>query len=261
MQKHLANQNKSIADSFTLPETVTGYDPSVLLATIIRRYSTLPVLYNDPDWFYDECDLWWKENKYAFTQMWLTMEKEYNPIENYDRNEEGTITNNNSGNKGGNNSGTTTVDAENNITSTESNSGTSFYEDHKTGSDDNTKNLNTENTEAAFNSGSYQPVTNISETGTDNHTITDNSTHSETDSSNTTNNSRNDANSTTTNSGQFGENFSEEGEQHTSLRVHGNIGVTTTQQMMESEIDMRRKYNLYKIMANTFADDLCLGIW
>ena len=42
--------------------------------------------------------------------------------------------------------------------------------------------------------------------------------------------------------------------------AHGNIGVTTSQQMLRSEIELRVT-NAYGIMAKVFADDMCLGIW
>ena len=84
MQKHLAAESKSINDTFTLPvidaqTPITTFDKDVLLATTIRYFSTLPVLYDDPDWFYDECALWWDQYKYDFARMWMTNEMEYNP--------------------------------------------------------------------------------------------------------------------------------------------------------------------------------------
>lgn len=36
------------------------------------------------------------------------------------------------------------------------------------------------------------------------------------------------------------------------IRVHGNIGVTTSQQMIESEISLRSKYDIYKIISREF---------
>lgn len=36
------------------------------------------------------------------------------------------------------------------------------------------------------------------------------------------------------------------------IRVHGNIGVTTSQQMIESEMSLRAKYDIYKIISKEF---------
>lgn len=43
-------------------------------------------------------------------------------------------------------------------------------------------------------------------------------------------------------------------------RLHGNIGVTTSQQMLQSEIDMR-KYNWYNEVGKEFAKTFTLGVW
>lgn len=64
---------------------------------------------------------------------------------------------------------------------------------------------------------------------------------------------RNDSNSSTT--GETGEN------RERTLHSYGNIGVTTSQQMLESEIDLRSKYNLYAIIVDAFKRDICVGVW
>lgn len=62
------------------------------------------------------------------------------------------------------------------------------------------------------------------------------------------------------------ENFNEnsnmnENTKHTSKNhLFGNIGVTTSQQMLESEIDLRKKYNIYQIINRIFADELLLRV-
>ena len=43
-------------------------------------------------------------------------------------------------------------------------------------------------------------------------------------------------------------------------RMHGNIGVTTSQQMLQSEIDLR-KYNWYYATAEDFKQRFTLGVW
>lgn len=41
----------------------------------------------------------------------------------------------------------------------------------------------------------------------------------------------------------------------------GNIGVTTSQQMLESELMLRGRWNMYEIIAATFMRDICVGVW
>lgn len=40
--------------------------------------------------------------------------------------------------------------------------------------------------------------------------------------------------------------------------IHGNIGVTTSQQMLESELEVRPKLNIYTFIASAFFAEFCL---
>lgn len=308
-EKHLNSQNKSLADSFNLPATITNYDKDTLLATIIRRYSTLPVLYDDTDWFYDECALWWDENKYAFQKMWEAWEKEYNPIENYDRIETRTGASTTIGNNSSEKSFSQSIDGEAHKTGTETTvldgetkgtgtitevldgetKGTGTVTDAHTGTDtigtQQVTSGTTENKVSAFNESTYQPSNKVEESGSLNSTVQDTknlqdlqtrntkdevdntttvtrNTKDETDNTTTVTHNTTDTNDVDTTSSETieGTDSSTTNDSY-SLRSRGNIGVTTSQRLVESELQLRKKYNLYKIMANTFADDMCLGIW
>lgn len=43
-------------------------------------------------------------------------------------------------------------------------------------------------------------------------------------------------------------------------RLHGNIGVTTSQQMLQSEIDIAR-FNIYEEISNLFVEEFCVMIY
>lgn len=43
-------------------------------------------------------------------------------------------------------------------------------------------------------------------------------------------------------------------------RTHGNIGVTTNQEMIEAELKLRR-YDIYNIISNEFLDKFCIGVY
>ena len=45
------------------------------------------------------------------------------------------------------------------------------------------------------------------------------------------------------------------------IRIHGNIGVTTSQQMIESEISLRAKYDIYKIISKEFEREFLVQIY
>ena len=44
-------------------------------------------------------------------------------------------------------------------------------------------------------------------------------------------------------------------------RVHGNIGVTTSQQMLQSELDISPKLNVYDYIINSFKNRFCLQVY
>lgn len=43
-------------------------------------------------------------------------------------------------------------------------------------------------------------------------------------------------------------------------RIHGNVGVTTTQQMLESELDIVYKLNIYELIANDFYNEFMIKV-
>lgn len=47
---------------------------------------------------------------------------------------------------------------------------------------------------------------------------------------------------------------------YTDNRIYGNIGVTTTQQMLESEIDLRDRYNIYEWIARKWYNEFMLKV-
>lgn len=41
----------------------------------------------------------------------------------------------------------------------------------------------------------------------------------------------------------------------------GNVGVTTSQQMLESEVQLRLRWNMMQIILDAFREDICVGVW
>ena len=168
-------------------ETIS-FDSDTLLASIINRAASFCVLYTDPDYFKLMSDSWWSKWKSNFLAWFRVMQKEYEPLENYDRVEtwhEDIV-----------DDGSTTLDSDTTDT----------------------------NTVSAFDSSSLQP--HDKNTGTvDNTTTLDNDRDID----------------------------------HTG-RVHGNIGVTTSQQMAESELKLRYN-NLYNMIADVFIKELLIAVY
>lgn len=46
-----------------------------------------------------------------------------------------------------------------------------------------------------------------------------------------------------------------------SLHISGNIGVTTSQQMVEAELQLRDKFTLYYLILDEFRREICVEVW
>lgn len=64
----------------------------------------------------------------------------------------------------------------------------------------------------------------------------------------------------TTESSSSGSSSSETG-RNLESHVTGNIGVTTSQQMLQSELELREKFSLYFIILDQFRRDICVEVW
>lgn len=180
--------------------------------------------YSDPDILERLVHTWFTSRKTDFQYMWDALHAEYNPIENYDRHDDFTEEID------------STTNRESNVKTTQE--GEANTEDSST----TTPGRITEEQVSAFDSGSYQPAKKIAESGTESSEGTSHGTN----------------NSTTA-----GEGTEKTVLDHTKKNVgrsHGNIGVTTNQQMIESELQLRR-FNLYKTIALEFEDEFTIPIY
>lgn len=163
-------------------------------------------------------------------RLYNTLNLEYDPISNYDMTETETVSD-----TGENTKQQTTTD-----TATESRSDTSESEASNNTTNTNTLNGTQTGKKTGFNSGSFvddtQQLNNQTESGATNNTATSETSSSKTGSLNSTNT----INGTDTTS----KNIERE------LNRSGNIGVTTSQQMIESE----RELYLWKFFDVVFAD-------
>lgn len=153
--------------------------------------------------------------------MWEVTQLEYNPIENYDRMESWT-------DKGGGTFQKGKVDTEETFSK-----GTVTTTFGKVS--DSTHKV------AAFNSSTPEVA------NTDN--TTDSGSDSQTFGADTSHGSVTNGLDESTTTGKH------EG------RIHGNIGVTTSQQMMQAEIDLSKAYNFLDEVCKLYADRLLIGVW
>lgn len=212
-------------DLFANLSVPSGIDRSKLINTILMNGAEFEVLYGDADYFKFLIGPW-SDKWYRTMDRWAkALNIDYAPLENYDRQEEW----NDSGNSIRSNSKTASDSRnENDNTVTTANSTSS-------GSGSN------ENKKSAYDANTYSPYEK-SETSSSGNNTSNGIEAASKNASGTMNESDNEINSN--NNVRTG-------------RAHGNIGVTTSQQMLESELDISR-FNLYDEIAALFLTEFCI---
>lgn len=245
LETALNYRNESIFDLMNLPE---GIDKETVTDNIIVEGGEFEVLYAEPEFFKNAVGVWSKKHYRTFEKWINALNIEYAPLENYDRFEDWSDT-------GNENSSTkrtgTTSDASNGSVN---NSRSEHDNEHVSGDNKVVTEGKTENEVSAFDSNSYQP---------ENQSI--NEGEEKTTSSNDRTSSRNSSDDTSTHTTSNGS--STDNEDYTKGttgkhigRIHGNIGVTTSQQMLQSELDIAR-FNIVQQITDLFLSEFVLMIY
>ena len=223
------NPDKSVFDNMVLPE---GIEKDLVVSAILLRCQEFELLYSDPDFLTASVNVWSRKWYRTFNKWFEALAIQYDPLYNYDRTEEYTDTHsgtfNNTTNDVGSNVNTRTDD----LTMTNNLS--------------DTNDVTTTHSEKAYNDSNYVGTTQDVVDQDETHTGTVTNTGTVTDNSSLSNNSS--ANGT---------------EDYTNIhkaRLFGNIGVTTSQQMLQSELDIAR-WNMYEHIADLFAQEFCIMVY
>ena len=180
----------TLFDGVTLPD---GMDKTLMVNQIIRQSGDLFPYYQAPPQVKTAITEWFARRKDNFAKLWQGFTAEYNPIENYDRQEDSTETPN--------------------ITHTLSNSG----QDASTNEAD----------VQGYNGTDYVPNSRTKSSGTSSTNGTD----------------------------------TESGTRTYTSRIHGNIGVTTSAQMLEGELALRKSMDIYSLIAAEFETDNLIQVY
>lgn len=221
----LSRINRGILDELVLPD---GLDANLVKDNLLAETAELEVIYPDAVFMQAMIGRWSQKELPIWTRLYKTTQLVYNPIENYDRKEEWTE---------GENSARS-VDAETKGNSTTDSSGST----------------NTSGTTRASATGEKY----VSAYNEKDFTPTEKDTNTQNGSSTTEQNEegtvqvKTEADTTT--------NETEKRDLVRSGRAHGNIGVTTTQQMIESEREVSL-YNIIDVIINSFKNRFCLQIY
>lgn len=206
--------DNSILGGLYVPD---GLDVDRLKERLLYECMDLELLYSDPTMLGRMIYVWCLAMYHSWNRMKEALYATYNPIENYDRNEDwtdnATRTDNLTQTTNGGTTGGGTVTGSNSTTNTHSTKG--------------------------YNSGGM---------------VAGEKEQIDTTTSNTTSDSTTN-NSTTTNTGTQGSNATRHG------RVHGNIGVTTNQQMITAELELRLNSQMENIIIQQFKQQFCLLVY
>ena len=225
----LLKWDETCLDSMNVPD---GIERTDVINCILEKYGDETLAHPDPAYMYHYVGTWSKRRLPIWTKLVETLNYDYNPIHNYDRTEEITDTTNREYTDDKN--GTTTNKMQS------SDTGTSTVE----GSIDRTE--GSENKVSAENVNTYQPNERTDNTIGEKTNQTTNTSASANDIGEGKTTEHNNGNETVT---------------YTHKNVtKGNIGVTTTQQMIEAQRKIVR-YSVIEEIASDYRDTFCLGVY
>ena len=253
--------DNTLFSEMSICSEMTNDDKDTIINNILMEYAQLEVIYPDPVFMKHAIGAWsWKEVP-TWDRIYAAALAEYNPIENYNRTETSSETGTSSHTENTNGSETHSG------TDTESHSGTDTSTNNSTV---NNRGSNTE-TNSGYNSTAHTVYAYDSNaavnTGSDN-TQTGNTNNKNINETTTINGSNNLKHGETI-SNQYGHKVSQTGNNTGSgtnkvtreSHIAGNIGVTTSQQMLEQELLVSPKLNVYNYIMESFKNRFCIEVW
>ena len=293
----LYNNDESVFDLMNYPDGFTESDMDCVKFSILSECAELEVLYPNPVVMKNMIGLWsYKELPY-WQRVYNASLLEYNPIENYRRNETETIeddrTEEHSGADVNRSSGTdslartgsdtftesgsetlsktgTVVNEASGSDTTDGNSETNYEEggndrtDHNiSGYDSNTLVANTE--DETYYGKTEDTASEAETTTTYGRTDTQtNNTEDETTFGKVTTETLNTTDTTThgkTDTLTHGEKIEHGGSTERTVLAYGNIGVTTSQEMLTQELEIAKIINVIPVIIESFKNRFCLMVY
>lgn len=221
----LSRINPNILSDLVLPD---GLDADLVKDNLLAETAELEVIYPDAVFMQAMIGRWSAKELPIWTRLYKTTLLDYNPIENYDRIEEWTEAEDTKKNTEADATGTSQTDTD----------GTSTRQSNTDGT------INDQKYVSAYNENDFTP------------TERDNNTQSETNMT-----TQKDVGTVAVKTSA--ENTTDETGNRNLLRkghVHGNIGVTTSQQMIQRERQVSL-YNIIDVIITSFKNRFCIQIY
>ena len=268
------NYDNTLFEQIDLP---TGIDKDLFVDSLLLEKGEMPVLYASLEFNKNAFGVWSRKWYHSIERMHIAFTEEYNPLHNFDRNEDysdsesRTMTNSATGDTTETGKDTETGKTTSSATESATTSGKTILNSDR----DTETNVyegnegNTENTVSAYNSDMYQPDTNTQETGTrtSDTNVNDNLNSTETTTGNSTGSSSGTTNVDRTmnisRNGKETRSGSENEKRDLTHKAHlyGNIGVTKSQEMLIDELNLRANHNIYDAIIEIFANEFLISVY
>lgn len=261
----LYNNDPTVLDMMVFPDGFTDAQKTTTKENILIECAEFEFLYPAPEVAKTIIGIWSRKELPYWNRVYTASQSEYNPIENYRRSEienisdgrkeqhSGSDVNTASGVDTNAKTGTDTVAQ----TGSDSTSGTSSSTEQNSGTDTVTNKVTGYDSNTLVNHDQSDTVHGhvIGNQATGSNTVTYGKTDTE------TLNTLETITHGTTDTLQHGEKIEHEGQSARSLLAYGNIGVTTSQEMLTQELELAKIIEVVPIIIESFKNRFCLMVY
>lgn len=240
-EKWFNDHDSSLFASAVFPE---GIEKDLIVDAVIMRGGEFEVLYSDLDFMQNASARWARRWNRTFSKWITALQIEYEPLYNYDRTEQWTTVDD----------GTdlTTRNTQDLETRNLATSGNRTTETDTTGSSTDTGSGTSTDSVSAYNSS-------IFENDRKNDSTSSGTTSTESDQTQTETTGGTDTGTINT-AGTGTVKIDRDNTNTRNGRAFGNIGVTTSQQMLQSELDLQY-WNLYEHIADIYLNEFAIPVY
>ena len=229
----LYNNDDTVLDLMVFPDGMTAEEQQTVKDNLLIECAELEFLYPAPVVAKSVIGIWSKKELPYWQRVYDAAQLEYNPIENYRRNETETIeddrTEEHSGSDVNSTAGQDAVNANSSVN--EEAGGDDRTDNNITGYDSNTLVPNTE--QEVYYGKTIDTTTEADQT----------TTYGKTDIF------------------QHGEKIEHGGTTERTVLAYGNIGVTTSQEMLTQEMEIAKIINVMQIIIDSFKNRFCIMVY
>lgn len=245
----LYNADPTVLDMMVFPEGFTTEQINVTKQSILIECAEFEFLYPAPVVAQTIIGIWSRKELPYWQRVFNAAQLEYNPIENYRRNESETIEDGRTEEHSGSDTNARTGTDTNTASGSDTNSGSSSSTDTNSGTD------TVNNSVTGYDSN--QAVPHDSSATIHGHTVTNAA-----QGSNTQQYGRIDTTQhNTLDTLSHGEVIEHEGTRERTVLAYGNIGVTTSQDMLTQEMEIAKIIQVIPIIVESFKNRFCLMVY